>query len=196
MHEYALFITSVAAPPSYAEFWTQALPHAHAAEAPPAAAAPLAAPSVATVFCQDTFERLHHHFSTYSVHLLTHLYYAHQNSYELLQYLRASPLPTNLPGYFTKLPAAYGALFGLGFDYVFIVDWDTFIHPLTALPLTTFTAEWPRAGLLVQAEQNMCAGVVVYRHLPSTARMLHEWWELGLTGLFERRVHDQAALKL
>jgi hypothetical protein len=165
------------------------------AAAHPAATAGAPRPRVAVVFSQDCPERLAHHLTTYSAHLATHLHYALYHGYDVLLYTRRDAMPFNMTGHFSKIPAAYGTLFGLDYDFVLGTDWDSFIDPLAMAPLPALAAAWPEAGVLLQAEANLCSGVVLFRRGAAAGRALAQWWAMGATGMFAGRRHDQAALK-
>jgi hypothetical protein len=175
--------------------WTRAFaaPDAAVGAGGARTAAPL--PLAALVFVQDSVPRLKWHLLRFSVHLATHLHYARHHGYAVVLRIRTMPMPPGMPAYFTKVPAVYGALFGLRACYVLGVDWDSYVDPLAAVPLPALTADFPRAGIWLQFEENICAGVVIYRRSPATRRLLHEWWELGLTGAYQESFHDQSALK-
>jgi hypothetical protein len=95
----------------------------------------------------------------YALYLATHWAYATKNGYEQLIYthLAAAPDSVHKEGFhfFVKAPAAYGALFRLGYDTVVYVDWDTWIAPASALPIDLVTTSWPGASLLIQQNPEM-----------------------------------------
>jgi hypothetical protein len=152
-------------------------------------------PRSAIVFTQNSAERLEKHLSMYPLHLLAHWFYAIQHGYDVLLYTRAVPMPPKMTGHFSKIHGIHGALFRLGYDLVLGVDWDSYVDPLAAVPIEQFAVEWPKAGLLLQFEQNMCSCVIIYRRSPRTLWLLDEWWTVGRTGDFTYGIHDQAALK-
>ena len=142
------------------------------------------APRAAILLAQDRRERLDMHLNKYGAHLLTMWHYAAYLGYDILLYTRAAPLPFNVTGHFSKIPAAYGALYGLGYDYVLGTDWDAFIEPLTAVPIPALTHGFAKAGLFLQFEANLCSCALLYRRNDALRDILKDWWAMGSTGMF------------
>lgn len=119
------------------------------------------------------------------VNLYTMWRYASSNNYGLELYVHNTTLPANVPPYFVKL---WGVrqLFDTGYSYVLGLDWDIYISPHTAPPLSLFYSEYPDAALLLQGEFNFCAGVLLWRNSPAAHRILDEWWQMALTGCCTR----------
>jgi hypothetical protein len=83
----------------------------------------------------------------------------------------------------------------LGYQHALYLDFDTFTSPHSAPPLELLYDEAPGASLLMQAELNMCAGVMMWRNTPDAAFLLQAWWDVGATGCCPTFPHDQTALK-
>lgn len=109
----------------------------------------------------------------YSLHTVTKVAYALHNGYDALVYMRAAAMPTNVTGHFSKIAGVYGALFGRGYDYVLLTDWDTYIDPRMAVPLPSLLGGFARAGLFAQFEKNGNSGVMGFRRQPNTQRAHH-----------------------
>lgn len=147
----------------------------------------------AMLLVSDQRSRLQLHLQSYSVQLATLWYYAHSQNYALELYTHNDTLPANVTGHFVKIQGVK-TMFALGYDYVLGLDWDMYISPYTAVPLSVFFSEWPRASILVQGEDNMCTGAVLYRNTHAAVRFLQHWWELALTGCCWRGpLHDQVS---
>lgn len=128
------------------------------------------------------------------VNLYTLWSYANQHNYGLELYIHNSTLPANVPAYFVKL-WGIKKLFSMGYTNVLGIDWDVYISPHTAPPLSLFLSEYPQAGLLMQGELNICAGTMLWRNNDKAHAILDQWWQLALTGCCTRGFHDQMALK-
>lgn len=150
---------------------------------------------VALLFSSDGAPRVRYHLQMYPAYLTTHWFYAVSNSYDLLLFTHPSKFPPKVPGHFSKVFAARGALYALGYDHLLAADWDSMISPMTAVPFPLLTLDWPGAAIYLQAEENMCSAVIIYRRCPATQALLDEWWALGRTGMFAESLYDQAALK-
>ena len=106
----------------------------------------------------------------YSLHLVTKVLYARYHSYDVLVYTRAASMPTNVTGHFSKIPGTYAALFGHGYQYVLLLDWDTYIDPMAAVPLPVLLTEFKRAGVFSQFELNGNSGVMAFKRQDNTQR--------------------------
>lgn len=152
-------------------------------------------PRVAISVPQDSVTILQGNLEQWGAHLLTHWFYAESLGYDLFLYVHQERMPVDVPGHFTKIPAIYGVLFGMGYDYALHIDWDAFIDPMAAIPITHFAAQWPNASILVQAEPKICNAVVIYKQSNATQDFLEAWWQEGLTGEYNSFIRDQAAFK-
>ena len=150
---------------------------------------------VALTLVQDSVSRLFHHFKVYALHFATCLAYAQAYQYDIVLYIASDALPSNMSSMFVKVPGIYTTMFGLRYELVAGLDWDTFVDPNAAVPLSLFIAPWNRATIFWQLERQLCAGVLLFKHHNVTRHLLHEWWEKGLSGHYNQLFHDQSALK-
>lgn len=116
----------------------------------------------ALLLISDSPSGLNHHISTFSIHLLIKLLYANSLGYDVLLYTHNQELPPGVPAYFIKSVGAKLAMFTLGYRFVLGHDWNTYMSPFTAVPLSGFFSEWPSASIILQDEPNLCAGVILY----------------------------------
>ena len=111
----------------------------------------------------DGVEKLYAYMSKYSVLLISNILYAQALSYDVLIYVQHQSMPTNVSTMFVKVPGAYGALFERGYETVLAIDWDAYANPMSAVPFSPFMHGWHQAGVFLQAEKALCAGVILYR---------------------------------
>ncbi|KAF8060318.1 LHT2 [Scenedesmus sp. PABB004] len=169
----------------------------------------------ALLLVSDARPRLAAHLDEYGVQLASLWHYAHALGYALEVYTHGAALPPNVTGHFAKL-LGVAAMFEREYDQarrggaaqrgrgrgrgaqlapragVLGLDWDMYIHPASAVPLSAFFAEAPSAS----GEDNLCTGAVLYRNTPAAAGVLSEWWAAALGGCCWRGpLHDQVAFK-
>lgn len=143
----------------------------------------------------NSWDRLEHQVERLALSLSMIWSYASMHGYDLHIYIHSQALPPWMPVYFIKPPGILHLMRDWGYSHVAYLDWDVFISPHTAPPLSLFYTEYPAASLLQQGEYNLCAGVNLWRNTPHAQAILTAWWEMGYAGCCPTTQHDQSALK-
>lgn len=143
----------------------------------------------------DSASFLQKTLQAYSLSLLMMWSYARMHGYGLHIYIHGAKLPEWDPVYFVK-PAGILHLFqDLSYEHVLQVDWDIYLSPHTAPPLSTFFDEFPAAGMMMQGETNLVAGASLWRNNQAGITLLRAWWDMGARGCCPTEWHDQTALR-
>ena len=140
-----------------------------------------------------THEYIERATQLYASHTETVVHYANYHRYDAGVYIEQYSYDEGVPGHFSKVRGVHLALFQLGYSWVLVNDWDSWMSPRSSPPFTPWTTSG--ASILLQSEPNLCTCIFGIKRSHFTQTFLSDWWGYGQKKCCAGHTYDQIAFK-